>query len=91
LGGVRARPPGRARPGEDAVPDPTPAVETVTVRSGDSLWRIAAAALPGAEAAEIVAYVAVLHDRNRAVIGDDPDLILPGQRLELPTTGRNDR
>ena len=61
------------------------------VRSGDSLWRIAEQRLAGAldrapEDAEIVPYWRELIERNRAGLPDpdDPDLILPGQRLELP-------
>ncbi len=61
------------------------------VRSGDSLWRIAEQQLAGAlerapEDAEIVPYWRELIEHNRARLPDpeDPDLILPGQRLELP-------
>ena len=54
------------------------------VVAGDSLWRISADRLPGAEPAEIAAGVQELKDANRDVIGADANLILPGQRLVLP-------
>jgi hypothetical protein len=57
----------------------------VVVRPGDSLWHLAEQALPvGADAAEVDAAWRRLHARNREVVGPDPDLILPGQRLVLP-------
>lgn len=54
------------------------------VESGDSLWRIAASELPGAEASEVAARVEEVHSANRALVGTDANLILPGQRLVLP-------
>lgn len=54
------------------------------VEPGDSLWRIAAAELPGAEAPVIAARVSEVHAENRSRIGADANLILPGQRLVLP-------
>ncbi|MDO9456130.1 LysM peptidoglycan-binding domain-containing protein [Nocardioides sp.] len=66
-------------------PAEQPPAETVVVRPGDSLWRIAAARLPpGASAAEVAAATAALHDLNRTVVGPDPDLIHPGLRLRAP-------
>ncbi|MCD1145737.1 hypothetical protein LQU92_10900 [Kocuria sp. LUK] len=57
----------------------------VTVRRGDSLWSLAAAALgPGATDAEIARAWPRWHALNRAVLGDDPDRLLPGQQLEVP-------
>lgn len=68
---------------------PTPAV--VIVRPGDSLWLIARRLLPGHAAnADVAGVVARLHARNRTVIGADPDLIRPGQRLEVPTGASHD-
>lgn len=54
------------------------------VSPGDSLWSIAARALPaGASAAEVDrAWRAIWH-HNRDVVGADPDLIIPGDRLDL--------
>lgn len=72
-----------------SVPAPAPASAsasvTVVVRPGDCLWRIADRALPAGHSAGDVArewprwYVA-----NRAVIGPDPGLLHPGQRLRAP-------
>ena len=48
------------------------------VKSGDSLWQIAERELgKGARWPEI-------YELNKAVIGDNPDLIYPGQRYILP-------
>jgi nucleoid-associated protein YgaU len=60
------------------------ALSTVVVAPGDTLWAIAARSLePDASAAEIDARWQRLYDLNRAVIGPDPDLIRPAQRLEV--------
>ncbi|MFF3261269.1 transglycosylase family protein [Streptomyces sp. NPDC002932] len=49
---------------------------TYTVRAGDNLWAIAdAQELPGGWTG--------LYEANKAAVGSDPDLILPGQRLDL--------
>jgi len=64
---------------------PAPRPRTVVVEPGDTLWALAAASLPpGAGAADVAARVALLHRTNRATVGPDPDLILPGQELRLP-------
>ncbi|UMG91713.1 LysM peptidoglycan-binding domain-containing protein [Nocardioides sp. TF02-7] len=61
------------------------APETHRVRTGDSLWTIAADRLDGAaSAAEVTAYWQRVHAVNAAEIGPDPDLIHPGQQLVLP-------
>ena len=58
---------------------------TVVVRPGDTLWSLAEHRLPASSStAEVVDLVARLHRRNSAVIGSDPDLIRPGQRLVSP-------
>ena len=58
----------------------------VIVRTGDSLWSIAAAHLPPSSgAADIVTAWHAWWQVNRQVIGSDPDLIHPGQRLRPPT------
>lgn len=60
---------------------------TVVVRPGDTLWHLAAADLsPTVGPAAVTRRWHRLHTLNRAVIGDDPDLIHPGQRLQLPPT-----
>ena len=57
----------------------------VVVR-GDTLWDIAAASLPdGASNADIARETQRWYDANRQVIGENPDLILPGQILQAPT------
>ncbi len=60
-------------------------VDEVVVRRGDSLWEIAARHL-GADAgpAEVAAEWPRWYAANRAVIGGDPDLLRPGQRLVPP-------
>ena len=57
----------------------------LVVHRGDTLWqlsadRLRASATPG----EVAALVHELHHLNRGVIGPDPDLIRPGQRLAVP-------
>ena len=60
-------------------------LEEVVVRRGDSLWDIAARHLGAdASAAEIATEWPRWHAANAAVIGPDPDLLLPGQRLLPP-------
>jgi len=57
---------------------------THRVRPGDSLWSIAERQIPGADSTEIEAGWRRLHRANRAVIGPDPDLIIPGTTLRIP-------
>ncbi len=72
------------RPSAAAPASPTPA-RTVVVRPGDSLWAISARALgAGARPADVASYGRRVHALNRAVIGPDADLVLPGQHLRLP-------
>lgn len=72
------------RPSAAAPAAPTPA-RTVVVRPGDSLWAISARALgAGARPADVASYGRRVHALNRAVIGPDADLVLPGQHLRLP-------
>jgi nucleoid-associated protein YgaU len=56
-----------------------------TVRRGDSLWSIAAQILGTEDARRIARYWPLIHRANRGVIGPNPDLIMPGQRLRLPS------
>lgn len=59
--------------------------DTVVVHRGDTLWALAAGSLrSGASAAAIRRAVHAWHRLNAAVIGADPDLILPGQVLHAP-------
>jgi LysM domain len=56
-----------------------------TVESGDTLWDIAAAHLVPAErsAAAIHRYWQQVYRANRSVVGDDPDVLHPGTRLDV--------
>ena len=59
--------------------------DDIVVRPGDSLWRLAAERLPGdADDATIAHTWQRLYAANHDVVGADPDLILPGQRLARP-------
>jgi nucleoid-associated protein YgaU len=49
---------------------------TYTVRSGDSLWGIA-------DSLDLQGGWSALYAENKATVGADPDLILPGQTLEV--------
>lgn len=50
--------------------------KTYKVRSGDNLWAIA-------DAHELPEGWTALYEQNKKVVGADPDLILPGQSLDL--------
>lgn len=76
------------RPPEDQPPDHLPRARAVRVRPGDSLWLIAARRLgPSAGPAQIAAAWPRWYRANRATIGDDPALIMPGQVLTPPAAG----
>lgn len=67
----------------DVAPDGPP--EVVVVR-GDSLWSIAARHLPdGASDAQVADAVQRWYAANVEVVGDDPDLVRPGQVLVAPS------
>ncbi|WP_462418043.1 LysM peptidoglycan-binding domain-containing protein [Kytococcus sp. Marseille-QA3725] len=58
----------------------------VVVQEGDTLWDITARHLgPGASAADVAREWPRWHEANRERLGDDPDLLLPGTRLIVPT------
>lgn len=58
----------------------------VAVMAGDSLWTIAARALgPDASDLEIALDWPRWYEANRAAIGDNPDVLLPGQILQAPS------
>lgn len=70
----------RARPGAYPLDD-------VVVRRGDTLWDIAARHLgPSATDAEIAHAWPHWFTANRAVIGPDPDRLVPGQLLHPPAS-----
>ncbi len=69
-------PPAPATPAAPAAPAAPPA--TYTVQSGDSLSKIAKHTLGDANRWREI------YEANREVIGDNPDLIKPGQQLRLP-------
>lgn len=65
--------------------EPAATAHTVVVRPGDCLWSIAAAHLPAdADDAAIARAWPAWYAANAETIGDDPDLVLPGQRLVVP-------
>lgn len=96
--GERAAPPGdagaqapptveerRAPPVEERAGEGRTADDDVVVVRGDTLWGIAAAHLPEDAAPAVVAEQwPRWWSANRSTVGDDPDLILPGQRLRAP-------
>jgi hypothetical protein len=93
-GGDTPPPPAPADAPEPQQPDPTRATAPpidddpagVIVRSGDSLWSIAAHHLPPDSAdSDIDSAWRAWYLRNQQVIGDNPDLIQPGQPLLPPT------
>jgi hypothetical protein len=68
-----------------ATAEKTSGATTALVREGESLWSIAAATLPPAAPDRAVDTAwRGLYAANRDRIGDDPDLLHPGQRLVLP-------
>ena len=74
--------PAPARPAGAGRPD-------IVVGVGDCLWRIAQGQLRDSAAhSEVAQVVDRLYSRNRTVIGADPDLIRPGQRLAVPPPAR---
>ena len=54
------------------------------VSPGESLWTIASARLATEDPVLIDSLWRQIYERNRVVIGPDPSLIFPGQRLVLP-------
>ena len=66
-------------------PPGSPHSPGIVVRPGDSLWHLAAERLPhDADNATIAHTWQRLYHANRDVIGTDPDVIEPGQRLSRP-------
>lgn len=79
---AKARPAHRAGPARTSTAGPG-----VVVRSGDSLWRIAADHLgQQATASQIGAAWPRWYTANHTAIGADPGLIRPGQHLQAPAS-----
>ncbi|MCD9024311.1 LysM peptidoglycan-binding domain-containing protein [Cohnella silvisoli] len=53
------------------------------VKSGDSLWKIAARVYGNGDDWRKI------YDKNRTVIGANPNLLQPGQKLVIPSVGKN--
>jgi hypothetical protein len=65
-------------------PPPAPSPASYTVAPGDNLWTIAAAQLD-ANAAEVASYWNRVVEVNRTTLrSGDPNLIYPGETIELP-------
>lgn len=85
-----AQPPQVVQPEHRAGPDlprrggPAPSGAAHRVQPGDSLWSIAASMSPRASAAAIAELTRQIYEINRTTIGNDPDVIHPGQSLSLP-------
>lgn len=72
-----------AAPGEAAAGPSSSGCDVVVVL-GDALWDLARARLPpGATPTQVAAATQALYVANAAVVGADPDLILPGQVLDV--------
>jgi LysM repeat protein len=65
-------------PAPEPQPAPTPSENTVTVVEGDTLWDLAATHLGDATRWPEI------YNLNKDVIGENPDLIHPGQTFTLP-------
>lgn len=77
--------PGPLAGGPRRIPQPAGRGVEVTVRTGDSLWGLSAARLgPYASDVDIALDWPRLYQANRDVIGDNPNLLRPGQVLRVP-------
>ena len=88
LGPLLGTPARTAAPSPTTTSDPaapTPSVVEIVVLRGHTLWSIASRSLgPNASDASVATECQRWFDANRDVIGDDPDLIKPGQILSAP-------
>ena len=77
--------PGPLTPRQLRADAPATESSTLTVRAGDTLWGLTAASLgPFASDVEIAMAWPRLYESNKAVIGDNPHLLHPGQILRIP-------
>jgi len=84
---VQPHPGPAERAPRDVSTRPAPQPRLHVVRPGESLWSIAEAT---SVAGDVDSRWRAIWTANRDVIGDDPDLILPGQELRLPPTSHHD-
>ncbi|HEX2295186.1 MAG TPA: LysM domain-containing protein [Actinomycetota bacterium] len=80
----RAAPPVGAHAATRSVEDGGPRRDWHAVLPGETLWSIAATRLGTDDVRRIARYWPRIHRANRDEIGPDPNLIRPGQVLELP-------
>jgi hypothetical protein len=77
-----------ARPSPRDLAAAHPIEGSVVVKAGDSLWSIAAESLgPLATDMDVALHWPNWYAANRAVIGEDPAALLPGQILQPPAPG----
>lgn len=82
--GVTAAPTAPSAPSTPSTPVPANLGHHV-VQAGESLWTIAAGTRQSdADPAQVATASTAWYEANRATIGPDPDLILPGQTLVAP-------
>lgn len=90
-GWTPTRPAGTAGPSTDVglvSTAPSELLDRVVVHRGDTLWGLAASHLGDrATDADVAEEWPRWYAANRDVIGEDPDLLLPGQQLVVPSTG----
>ena len=86
--GFSAPSPAARSPKKDAAKAPVPEAacgsRKLMVRHGDSLWSLATSILGSAAEARVAHLTEQLFVTNRRVVGADPDLIHPGQKLSVP-------
>lgn len=76
-----------AQPTTQPTTQQPPRLGTVTVVAGDTLWGLAAELLPaGADAEAVDIAWRALHAANEDEVGADPDLIVPGTVLTVPSS-----
>ncbi|MDP9806699.1 nucleoid-associated protein YgaU [Trueperella bonasi] len=73
-----------ATPAKTQRADTGPAKNVHVVQPGESLWSIVNTHYAPEHESETTAIIAELWHTNSSTIGPNPDLIYPGQRLELP-------